>query len=117
MSFCRRAKCAARVLIALTGPAGVGAQERAPAPAATGSLAIVLVRQLNVREAPNLEAQVVGLATRGDTLCVLGSTPDWVEVRDPIVAEGEARTHGFVSRGFVSEVRATQTTIRDAGCR
>lgn len=80
------------------------------------SLVVVLVQQLNIREEPRLGAPVVGASVRGDTLCVVSFQSDWVEVASPDASVEQSILRGFVSRGLVSEVRATPAAIAELGC-
>lgn len=78
---------------------------------------VVIASRLNIREAPTLDARVVGSAARGERLCALRYQGDWAEVRTPGTATSPAgRTRGFVSRGFVSETRATREQLQAMGC-
>ena len=57
----------------------VAAQSTTPSRPASG-YAVVLASALNIRERPALDAPVVGVATRGEHLCVLRVEEDWAEV-------------------------------------
>lgn len=80
------------------------------------ALVVVLVGQLNIRATPRLDAPVVGVSLRGDTLCVSDFEADWVGVTRPPGDPELPALEGFVARGLVSEVRATPATIQDLGC-
>lgn len=105
------------LLLALAAPLaarqGDGARERA-----ASAYVVVLAARLNVRSAPALDAPVVAVAERGERLCAMGFDADWVEVRAPLDERGPPqRRSGFVSRGFVSETRATSRQLEEMGCR
>jgi len=115
MTRCRTLTMALAVGAVFLGNGRLAAQEQ-PAADAPRALVVVLVRQLNFREAPGLDASVVGFAARGDTLCAFTFTTDWVEVRSPLAGDSGAQPRGYVARGLVSEVRASVSVMRDAGC-
>jgi hypothetical protein len=105
------------LLLALAAPLaalqGDGERERA-----VSAYVVVLAARLNIRSAPALGAPVVAVAERGERLCAIGFDADWVEVRTPLDERGPPqRRSGFVSRGFVSETRATSQQLEEMGCR
>jgi hypothetical protein len=105
------------LLLALAAPlaARQGGGEREPAPSA---YVVVLAARLNIRSAPALDAPVVAVAERGERLCATGFDGDWVGVRSPLDERGPPqRRSGYVSRGFVSETRATSRQLEEMGCR
>jgi hypothetical protein len=104
------------LLLTLAAPlAGQVGGEREPAASA---YVVVLAARLNIRSGPALDAPVVGVAERGERLCATGFDGDWVGVRAPLDERGPPqRRRGFVSRGFVSETRATSQQLEEMGCR
>ena len=107
---------ASRLLVAVLVSLPMAKPCAAQAPASSGSLVVVLVARLNVRSEPRLDARAVDSAARGDTLCVVGVEPDWVEIRTPVREGDEASTRGFVARGLVSEARVSAAKLRAIGC-
>ncbi len=97
-------------------PGALAAQtESAESPAV--AYAVVLAGTLNVRTAPQLDADVAAMVVRGDTLCVVSYSDDWLEVRTREPApKPSARHEGFVSRGFVSERRVGPGPLNEMGC-
>ena len=104
------------VALATSCLAPTRAAAQAPPAEPPGSVAVVMVARLNVRAEPRLDAQTVGSAVRGDTLCALSVSSDWVEVRTPAVLADGVETRGFVARGLVSEARVTAGRMRELGC-
>jgi hypothetical protein len=103
-------------LLALAAP--LAAQRGGEREPAASAYVVVLAARLNIRSAPALDAPVVAVAERGERLCAMGFDADWVEVRAPLDERGPPqRRSGFVSRGFVSETRATSRQLEEMGCR
>ena len=98
--------------LAATAERAEGQAEDSTRPAT--SYALVLSSSLNVREAPSLDADVVGGVPRGQRLCVRGFEGDWAEVYTPL--EQRPAFEGFVSRGFISGRRATPDELREIDC-
>lgn len=90
------------------------AQASEPRPELSAYL-VVLAGGLNIREVPDLGARVVGVAGRGDRLCVIRYEGSWAEVVAPATSI-EPRRRGFVARGFVSEIRAGRAEMEAMGC-
>lgn len=105
----------AALLLATTAIGETAAQE-APTTSEVRSLAVVLAGRLNLRTAPSLEASVARTVERGDTLCVIGASDDWLRVLVTPPDEG-ASSQVYAARGFVSLVRAGPDDVRRAGCR
>ncbi len=97
-------------------PASLAAQTESAERTAV-AYAVVLAGTLNVRTTPQLDADVAATVVRGDTLCVLSHSDDWLEVRTREAApKPSAKQEGFVSRGFVSERRVGLGALNEMGC-
>jgi hypothetical protein len=108
------ALAAAIVLACLARPSAAAAQSPEPRPELSAYL-VVLASGLNVREAPDLAARVVGAVGRGERLCAIRYEGSWAEVVTPSSSSDPGR-RGFVSRGFVSETRAGREEMQEMGC-
>ncbi|MEM7416206.1 MAG: SH3 domain-containing protein [Gemmatimonadota bacterium] len=111
----RRAPSAASlvaVLVAIAAP--IPGEGQSPETPEARSYAIVMTARLNVRFEGSLQADVVGSVERGSRLCVFEVRDDWARIRTP---EGsESPVQGFVSRGFLSEQRASPDELEAMGC-
>lgn len=103
------------LLLLLGSPLTAQRPESAPQPGVSAYL-VVLSGGLNVRDRPTLDGRVVGVLTRGERVCVERYDGDWAQVVTPVGDLRPRRLSGFVSRGFVSETRATARQLEDMGC-
>lgn len=109
------ASTAAIVATVLAHPAAALAQTPEARPELSVYL-VVLASGLNIREAPDLGAGVVGVVSRGERLCAIRYRGSWAEVTTPSSSALPGR-RGFVSRGFVSETRAGRDELAAMGCQ
>jgi hypothetical protein len=104
-------------VLLLAAPLSARQPDTAGTPGVSAYL-VVLAGGLNLREGPTLGARVVGVASCGERLCAVRYDGDWAEVRTPLDERGPSgQTSGFVSRGFVSETRATRQQLAAMGCQ